>query len=824
MKMKTTLKIFAGLLALAGLRVQAQLPADFPTVTVTTDVTNAVSSGDIFLGAGSYVTILDNTGAPVWYQDLPPIGGLPLGGMDVKLLPNGLLHYAQLFAFTTTAATQVTHQILDANYNHLETITAGNGYVAEGHDFQMLPNGDVLVLSYYDTPMNLSASIPGGWPSALVSGALIQELDSQRNVIWQWRAWDHYPFSPARLVPLASPLNPTQIAFHVNTMFIDTDGNLVLSNVPFDVEKINRQTGNVMWRLGGPFNQFTFLNEPLAVAAGHFACHDVNRLPNGDILLLCDGDLAGTRSSAVYEYQINETALTAMLIWSNTPVPPVYSWNSGSAQRMPNGNTVIGWGSGGAVPGVATPPTIHQAPAITEVQPSGQVVYQAWFNSSNYSTYRSFRFPYPVSSQITNVPIQEIALGNTYDFGATGLRLTVNSGGGVGYNSMTVSMGHYAPVYPVFNDQPPSVLPVRLNLTVNTISSIGAALEFDVASLGVSNPTNTTVYYRPTTGQGLFSAQPTVYNPATGKLDVSVNLTVTGNDMGEFILGTPDVAQVPFPPILDAVVTYPGVQAYNEVAAPAAVSNEVDSVNQQLPIWLAWSPAGFAEYYELQIDTDPGFASPLVEVPYQTAAFYVWSNAAPATLYYYRVRTTNLGGTGGWSTGSFQTTAPFLQVTAPNGGEAWRRGLSYFVQWNCNLAESVRIDLYEGGSFVANITTNAPFKGAFKWPIPANLTPGSNYTIQITSVTNSAMSSTSAQSFSIVDPPTFNAGSFAILPDGSVQFGLTAPGAATATVWVSTNLPDWTVLQSGPLVNGTTVVTDAAAAGSSDRFYRLTLP
>jgi hypothetical protein len=93
MKMKTTLKIFAGLLALAGLRVQAQLPADFPTVTVTTDVTNAVSSGDIFLGAGSYVTILDNTGAPVWYQDLPPIGGLPLGGMDVKLLPNGLLHW-----------------------------------------------------------------------------------------------------------------------------------------------------------------------------------------------------------------------------------------------------------------------------------------------------------------------------------------------------------------------------------------------------------------------------------------------------------------------------------------------------------------------------------------------------------------------------------------------------------------------------------------------------------------------------------------------------------------------------------------------------------
>jgi hypothetical protein len=146
------------------------------------------------------------------------------------------------------------------------------------------------------------------------------------------------------------------------------------------------------------------------------------------------------------------------------------------------------------------------------------------------------------------------------------------------------------------------------------------------------------------------------------------------------------------------------------------------------------------------------------------------------------------------------------------------------VQWNCNLAESVRIDLYKSGSFLTNITTNAPFKDAFKWAIPPNLTPGSDYKIQITSVTNSAMISTSAQPFSIVDPPTFNAGSIVVLPDGSVQFGLTAPGAATATVWVSTNLTTWAVLPSGPLINGSEVVTDNAAASFTARFYRLSVP
>ena len=236
----------------------------------------------------------------------------------------------------------------------------------------MLPNGNVLVLSYYDTQMDLSQFIPGGWPSALVSGALIQELNSHRHVVWQWRAWDHYAFNPARLVPLISPLNPVQIAFHINTVTMDTDGNLLISNVPFDVEKINRQTGDVMWVLGGPFGQFTFLNESPQEAAPHFACHDVNRLPNGDLLLFCDGDLRERAPRRYTNTRLMRLSMTAKLIWSYSPNPPVYSWNAGSAQRMPNGNTVIGWGSGGVVPGVATPPTIHQVPAITEVDPSGQ--------------------------------------------------------------------------------------------------------------------------------------------------------------------------------------------------------------------------------------------------------------------------------------------------------------------------------------------------------------------------------------------------------------------------------------------------------------------
>jgi hypothetical protein len=62
------------------------------------------------------------------------------------------------------------------------------------------------------------------------------------------------------------------------------------------------------------------------------------------------------------------------------------------------------------------------------------------------------------------------------------------------------------------------------------------------------------------------------------------------------------------------------------------------------------------------------------------------------------------------------------------------------------------------------------------------------------------------------------------LPDGSVQFDLTAPGAATATVLGSTNLTVWQVLQTVPVTGGTAVFTDNNATNYPARFYRILVP
>src|SRR5215831_5085153 len=238
----------AALAALLCFTVNAQLPADFPTLTVTTNYAPAVGAGYVFQGVnlpapgvGYYAMIVTNDGTPVWYQKLTN------ACWDFKVLPNGYLHYAQqIHALTYTGGGDVVHQILDENYSLKETIQAGNRYVAEAHDFQMLPNGNVLLFGYYLTQVDMSQVVANGNPAALVSGAVLQELDAQRNVVFQWRFWDHYPFTSEWVNSTAAVISE----FHVNCLFEDTDGNLVVST-PNWVKKINRQNGEIMWHLGG---------------------------------------------------------------------------------------------------------------------------------------------------------------------------------------------------------------------------------------------------------------------------------------------------------------------------------------------------------------------------------------------------------------------------------------------------------------------------------------------------------------------------------------------------------------------------------------------
>jgi hypothetical protein len=712
----------------------AQLPPDFPGIVVSNYLPASVSPGCVFLAVASdlrptvgvYLMIVANDGSVVWHEklDVPEI-------YDFKAAPNGRLLCAPFVEkHSWTGGGDATHQVRDAGYNLIETITGGNGYVADSHDFQLLPNGNLLQLGYYLSEVDMSQIVPGGHPAARVSGGIIQELDAQRNVIFQWRSWDHYGFQTN-----VNSTNAVIDAFHLNTIDRDTDGHFLVAT-PEWVKKVNRQTGAVIWTIGGPDNEFTFAGGGTPNDLGG---HNLNRLPNGNLLIYDNGG-PGTNDapSKVHEYQLDETNKVATRVWTYTSSPAIQGWHGGNAQRLANGNTFIGWGGAGGA----------AIPTCTEVTPTGQKAFEIFFTNSLVESYRAFRFTWPPANQLEQTR-HELANGNTYPFPIPGVTLEIISGG-TGYNTLTVIREPYAPLDPVFISTAPRLLPVRVNMRESEIPSAEVTVSFDAVSFGFNQPDNLAVYYRSQAGQGVFLAQPTAYNPGTHQLLTTLTMNSTDGDLGEFVFGYSELPDVPFAPLLAEVENYRGIQTCEVVAPKLAATGTVYTVNQQLPVLLSWSPKGLARWYELQIASNPSFTSLEVELPYTPSADYVWSNAAPNLTYHYRVKTWNDGGESGWSTGSFQTAAPLVRVTVPNGGETWQRGLKYYIQWQDNLAEPVVIDLYQGGVFLQSLNTNSS-AGAFQWEVPLSLALGSAYTIKVRSATNGGLSDLSDLPFSIVD-------------------------------------------------------------------------
>ncbi len=196
--------------------------------------------------------------------------------------------------------------------------------------------------------------VAGGDPNATVIGTVIQELDASKNVIFQWRSWDYIPFTDTYFDMTAHRVD----LIHMNDITIDNDGNIIASMRHLSsIIKINRETGNIMWFLGGKQNDFTFINQHPENAPTYFSYqHDATILPNGNITRFDNGNQHPTQYSRGVEYELDQQNKTATLIWEFRHNPDIYA-GAWLVERLPNGNTIIGWG-------IANGPDI---PTFTEV-------------------------------------------------------------------------------------------------------------------------------------------------------------------------------------------------------------------------------------------------------------------------------------------------------------------------------------------------------------------------------------------------------------------------------------------------------------------------
>ncbi len=703
------------------------LPADFPPITV--DTSDNPSSGEIFLANnsltpasdnyGNYIMILNNDGSVVRYMKVPA------GAYDFKVQPNGDISYGELTKVVMIGSSDVMEYarwiVMDTSFTPIDTFECGNGYGPETdvHDFVLLPNGHALLFASDPEPVNMSQY--GGSANAVVIGNIVQELDASKDVVFQWRTWDAIPDTDSYMSLTTNTVDLT----HGNALDVDRDGNIIFSMRHLSsIVKIDRQTGNIDWILGGKQNQFTFENEHASNAPTYFSFqHDARILPNGDLTLFDNGNQHNPPYSRAVEYKLDEQDKTANLVWEYRHNPDIFNFAMGSVQRLANGNSLIGWGFASA----------NGAPALTEVRPDGSIALEISLPAGQYS-YRAYKFPWVSQTPVANVSVgatTELLQGDTYSFNdatdTTGVSVKFNQLSAL-YATASVSRYDYAPLNPTFSGTAPIMSSNYFNFAAEGIGSYSAEVQVNLKYYpDVTNPSQTVVYAR-NGSSGNFIPLPTSYDSSKDQL------TFNASTFGDFAFGIPQTVDSVYAPV---------------PIAPA----DSEAVFQEAPVTLVWGTRGVVKTYELQVATDPSFSNPIVDNSNLGTTSYTMTNLDSTKTYYWRVDNTNAAGTSKWSTMETFSPAPdFIKILSPRGGDALYLDSTYVISWKSDVKDTVRIELLRGNILVT-VIADSLYAGtdAIDWQVPTNLQEDSTYRISVVSINNSNLTGANRLGFSILE-------------------------------------------------------------------------
>ncbi len=272
--------------------------------------------------------------------------------------------------------------ILSSSYQVVKVVDAGNGLSADLHEFELTPRGTALITAEY--PVIVNATSVKGSAREVVFDSVVQEIDVPTGlVLFQWDSLDHVPLTesysalPTKAHTANGIGNPFDY-FHVNSIQPDLDGNLLVSSRnTWSVYKLNRNTGAIMWTLGGKSSSFT-----LGPGASFAFQHDVRVRAYGDQFLTMFDDGAGPpyvhSQSRALKLELNLKHMTADVVAQIEHSPPLLSSYEGSVEQLPDRDDFVGWG---------------QQPYFSEYNPEGKLVFDGRFVDNNIS-YRAFRFPW----------------------------------------------------------------------------------------------------------------------------------------------------------------------------------------------------------------------------------------------------------------------------------------------------------------------------------------------------------------------------------------------------------------------------------------------
>jgi len=370
-----------GFLLLISLGAHAQLPAPVPNIESI--VSGSPSPGNLFIGPRSRnvtdtlpssIMVCDSVGQPIWHSSIV-VPNTPSYAnafpADFKLLNDSTMSYC-----IRPYGNYVFH-FLDRDFNLIDTLICVPDDTDEHEMIEDLQGNRYYLCKQFSNEdcsgLNTIDGLPGGSNCNVLSIRLVVE-DPAGNTLWTWNTLDHIS------IPETSPFyffTPNYLDHaHTNSIAFDLDSNLVLSHRNnFQIMKINRTNGDVMWRLGGVNNEFTFIGDSIQFTGQH----DARILPNGNLSIFDNGTFQ--QFARYIEYELDTVAMTATLVREHRHPTLENAAIMGSSQYLPDSNVLACWG------GHFT--TFH-TPKITEYAPDGSITMQVKL-PYEYTSYRAYK-------------------------------------------------------------------------------------------------------------------------------------------------------------------------------------------------------------------------------------------------------------------------------------------------------------------------------------------------------------------------------------------------------------------------------------------------
>lgn len=258
--------------------------------------------------------------------------------------------------------------VLDENFqkiNELSLIapTADEGLI-ENHDSLLLTDNHYILTGYRQRKERIN-----GRESSVVT-LLLQEIKNNR-VIFEWNSGDHPELIKESLTACNYKKDLDYV--HFNSMIIDpSDNNLILSfRHTSAIYKIDRKTGEIIWRLGGknddfgltPEQRFNFQHTASLTNDGYLMLYDNH---TAEINTECAGNFSflPRKTSRILKFKLDEKN-KKILNWQEIPLS-VYSEFMGNVFETEDKTYIVGYGSnkGKAAEGTSSGDSVFERAAV----------------------------------------------------------------------------------------------------------------------------------------------------------------------------------------------------------------------------------------------------------------------------------------------------------------------------------------------------------------------------------------------------------------------------------------------------------------------------